>query len=166
MVDDDLLTLADAEISQLRLELDEARAALQQAIEAALALASENAELYRRAVAREPAPPAAPLEGLRVGIIGHPSRESDYRAVIERLGGQLLFTGAGDKLGLIDRVVQKSHGTLYLTAWGSHKASQRAESAARRYSRPLVLSDQPGLAMVERTVVEQLLPLIRDAASP
>ncbi|MFZ5825043.1 MAG: hypothetical protein ACOY94_11995 [Bacillota bacterium] len=163
MVDDDLLALADAEIRQLRLQLKEARAELECAARNLEALTAENAELYQQLTALLPPPEEPPLAGVRIGIIGHPSREPDYKTVIERLGGQLLFAGASDKLGLIDRVVQKTHGTLYLTAWGSHKASQRANDAARRYGRPLLLSDQPGLAMVERMVLDRLLPLIRGA---
>lgn len=163
MVEEDLIALADAEIRQLRTELSEAVAALESARQNLTALATENAELYQQLLIFAPPPEEPPLEGLRIGIIGHPSRETDYRVVIERLGGQLLFAGAGEKLGLIDRVVQKTHGTVYLTAWGSHKASQRANDAARRYGRPLLLSDQPGLAMVERIVLQELLPRIRGA---
>lgn len=161
MLDDDLLALADAEIRQLRHELKEAKATLESTSQNLTALAAENAELYQQVLSLVSPPVDLPLTGVRIGIIGHPSRETDYKTVIERLGGQLLFAGASDKLGLIDRVVQRTHGTLYLTAWGSHKASQRANDAARRYGRPLLLSDQPGLAMVERIVLDRLLPLIR-----
>jgi len=155
---DELLQLADAEIQQLRADLTAARAEADKATRLAEALAAENAALYQQLLALQPPPAVLPLSGLRVGIIGHPSREADYRAIIERLGGQLLFAEAQNKLGLIDRVVQRAHGTLYLTQWGSHRAYQRAEAAALRYDRPLVCSDQPGLAAVERAILEQLLP--------
>jgi hypothetical protein len=160
MSDDDLLTLADAEIRQLRSELAAAVAEARNSTRVVEALAAENAGLYRQLLALQPPPAVLPLSGLRIGIIGHPSREADYRAVIERLGGQLLFAEAQNKLGLLDRVVQRCHGTLYLTQWGNHKASQRAGDAARRYDRPLVFSDQPGLAAVERAVLEELVPQI------
>lgn len=157
---DELLRLADEEIRQLQSQLAEVRAALESAGRANESLSAENAMLYRQLRDLVPAP-IRPLEGMRIGIVGHPSREADYREVVERLGGQLLFAGAGDKLGLIDRVVQKTNGTIFLTAWGSHKASQRAAHAAERYGRPLVLFDQPGLFSVERAILEQLLPEIR-----
>lgn len=147
----DLLALADDEIRQLRADLSAAR-------RAGDSLLAENSELYRRLLALTPPPPDPPLAGLRIGVIGHPSREADYRLVVERLGGQLLFAEARDKLGLIDRVVQRAHGCVYITAWGSHKASQRAEAAAARYGRPLVLTDQAGLAAVERAVLGELFP--------
>lgn len=158
---DELLALADAEIRQLRSQLAEWEASAARLQQVAEALAAENAALYRRVLELLPPPAAAPLAGLRIGIIGHPSREADYRAVVERLGGLLLFAEARDKLGQIDRVVQKAHGSIYLTAWGSHKANQRATAAAERYGRPLVLSDQPGLATVERVILDELLPLIQ-----
>lgn len=163
MPTDELLQLADAEIRQLRADLAAAREEADRLTRMAEAFATENAQLYQLLLALQPPPPSLPLAGLRIGIIGHPSREPDYRTIIERLGGQLLFAEAQNKLGLVDRVVQKSHGTLYLTQWGNHKASQRAEDAALRYDRPLVFSDQPGLAAVERAVLEQLLPLLRSA---
>lgn len=161
MLQDELLAQADAEIRQLCTELSEVREELERANKALALLADENAALYRRARSLEPPPAEQPLAGLRIGIIGHPSREADYRLVIERHGGQLLFAGARDKLGQIDRVVQKAHGTIFLTSWGSHKASQRAMDAAIRYEREFLLCDQPGLARVERMVLDELLPLIR-----
>jgi hypothetical protein len=161
MSDDDLLALADAEIRQLRTDLTAAQTEARSSTRLADALAAENAGLYRQLLALQPPPAVLPLSGLRIGIIGHPSREADYRAVIERLGGQLLFAEAQHKIGLVDRVVQRCHGTLYLTQWGNHKASKRAGDAARRYGRPLVFSDQPGLAAVERAVLEELFPLLR-----
>ncbi|HEY3365479.1 MAG TPA: hypothetical protein VGK74_10540 [Symbiobacteriaceae bacterium] len=163
---DELLALADIEIRQLRGELAIARGSLEKYRELLENLAGENADLYRRLLPLMPPPPTPPLSGLRIGIIGHPGREADYREVIERLGGYLLFAEARDKLSLVYRVVQKAHGTLYLTAWGSHKAHQRAADAARRHDRPLVLSDRPGLVTVERVVVDELLPLIRRAPDP
>lgn len=161
LMTDDLLRLADEEIRQLQAQLTEVRAALASLGQATESLSAENAALYRQLKDLAPPPAVAPLEGLRIGIIGHPSREVDYREVVERLGGQLLFAGARDKLGLIDRVVQKTHGSIFLTTWGSHKASQRANDAAVRYGRPLLLWDQPGLSSVERVILEQLLPILR-----
>jgi len=163
LLEDDLFALADAENQRLRAEIADLKRALASAQTAVDELSADNAELYRRLSALAPSPAELLLAGLRIGIIGHPSRESDYKGVIERLGGQLHFAGASDKLGLIDRVVQKAHGTLFLTTWASHKASQRAADAALRYGRPLVHSDQPGLAMVERKLLEDLLPRIRGA---
>lgn len=161
MTDSELLALADAEIRRLRADLAAARAEADRSNRMAESLATENAELYRQLLALQPPPAARPLAGLRIGIIGHPGREADYRAIIERLGGQLLFAEAQNKLGLVDRVVQRAHGTLCLTQWGNHKASRRAEDAALRYDRPLVFSDQPGLAAVERVIVEELRPQLR-----
>lgn len=158
--DHDLLALADAEIRELRAAVAAAREEAESARRLVETIAGENADLYRRLLALTPPPADPPLAGLRIGVIGHPSRESDYRALIERLGGQLLFAPARDKLGLVDRVVQKTHGTVYVTQWGSHKAYQRATNAAARYGRPLLLCNEPGLASVERVVVEELLPLI------
>lgn len=107
-----------------------------------------------------------PLAGRRIGIIGHPSREAAYRALIEQLGGTLEFARAdGDKLGQIDRVVQKAHGTIFLTGWGGHIASQRAQAAADRYGRLLIFSQAAGLAALEQAVLEQLLPFLTAAAS-
>ncbi len=165
-MEDDLLALADAENRLLREEVEELRSALASASKALELLAADNAEFCRRMASLLPSPDEPLLAGLRIGIIGHPSREPDYRGVIERLGGQLHFAGASDKLGLIDRVVQKAHGTVFLTAWASHKAHQRAQAAALRYGRPLIHSDQPGLAMVERLLLEGLLPRIREARVP
>lgn len=160
-MDDDLLALADREVRQLKEALAEALQELADQRSAAEALAVENADLYRRLRELIPPPAEPPLAGIRIAIIGHPSREADYREIVERLGGQLFFAPARDKLGLVDRAVQKAHGTLYITAWGSHKSSERATAAAARYGRPLILTDRPGLEATERAILEQLLPLIR-----
>lgn len=92
MSDDELLQLADAEIRQLRAELIAARGEVARAIRVAEALTTENSELYRLLLALQPPPPVQPLLGLRIGIIGHPSREADYRVIVERLGGHSIPT--------------------------------------------------------------------------
>lgn len=150
------LATANAKIASLESRLQQLQARTER-------LEQENRELYQRLkqTAAAIAPPEQPLRGMRIAVIGHPRREPHYRELIAYLGGECLFANAGEKLGLIDRVVQKSNATIYLTGWGSHKASQRMESAAIRYGRPYFYDNEAGMANLERLLLETVVPTLQ-----
>lgn len=161
-----LLSLADEEIAALKRQLAEAQSELAYYKKLTETLAAENRRLYEQVEQLSPPPLERPLKGLKIAVVGRPNREADYRRVIEqRLGGTLLFASGEDKMALVYRQVQKAHGTVYITSFGSHKAKDQIELAAATHNKPVVYTDQTGLVALESVVLNELLPKIRERLS-
>lgn len=88
---------------------------------------------------------AAPLAGHCVLVVGDEGRQTEYRRIVESLGGEFSFlSGFGNPTHIAAATAGATLQVL-VTAWASHKAFEKAKRAEEA-GVPLVLVPQAGAA--------------------
>jgi hypothetical protein len=116
--------------------------------------AQELASLRDRARAESPpAPGPPPLCGQSVLVVGDEGRQTEYRRIVEAMGGEFTFLPGFGNPTRIEAAAAGATLLVFITAWASHKAFTHAR-AAEQAGVPLLLVPQAGAARF-RDALEQ-----------
>ena len=144
------LALALERVAELEAQVRGLMAEIMALREAAAAPPPEPPEPPERPAAE---PPERPLVGRRVLVVGDEGRQSEYRAIIEELGGEFAFlSGYGNPNELKARA-RSADLICFVTAWASHRMWLQAKKGEGGGAQ-VVPVPQAGALQFRRAVAE------------